>query len=571
MSLSSTHRTTALGVWAALTLPLALFAAEFVARETPAYAWDWGDYFRDYKAFSTLIAEGGAWASALARSVRADDYNLSTLVALYPFHALFGPSRAGYIAGVTVLYLVPAGLIAAVLTATAASREGLPTSRPLFVMLALVAIAFPHFWLPTLRGLPDIAGLIPLGLATLLILRSDFLTTKPVRNGIMIGLLIWAAFLFRRWYAFAGVGLIAATALVGAARIWLAGGDRRPRLSAFLEGGKAMVLAILLALIAVQSELTAKILRTSYADAYAAYQMPLLAQIGLHYDRTGALYGLAILAGLGLAALRRNLALLFMALAALITFALFAATQGPGVQHGLPILFWLLPAAGYALLTGLSRLSRLGRHMGAALAVLCCGLALAAHVHPPARAAIGPFAAALPAATAHPLRLANEPAYRALGDAIRALPPEARVAVFASSDALSASLMAALDPAQSGRFVTVSDVDRRDGFAIGALAASHAVVADPVQLHLPESGQRVVQLPASRILRRESFGAAYEPIAGPFALDQGAVAHLYRRTRPLDEADLAALGAAILAHYPNWRRQGDHWGPPGLLPDEAAR
>lgn len=531
-----------------------LFCRLYVGAEDGSYFWDWVAYFHAFQATAAnLRADPLPTCAAILRSVREADYNLAVVTPLLPIAAIFGTSRAVYVCAVAVLYLVPTACLAACLARRTGERLA---PLPLFA----AALLYWPIWMATLRGMPDIAGLIPLGAATLLALRTRFLTKAGLRAAIAFGLLVWGAFLIRRWYAYACASLEALTfvfALVELSR----GGMDLAAIRRFGERYAVNILALLAALFVMQGPLARRILATNYADVYAAYQQPLASTVALVLHQLGFLAACAIAAGGIRAILRRDETVLFTLLLALLSGGLFLHVQAPGLHHVLPFYFWLFPALVYGLAWPWSALGR-AAPLGKAASVAGLAAASFAAMYLPGAGA-WPVArlGLLPTAGVPPLRVERPAAYAELIRALSALSANRAIAVFASSPALNPSRLGAMDTQLRQRLVPVSEVDRRDGFYMPAFAADVAVVTSAPATHLVPSGQRVVTLPAHWIFASEGPGRAYTRRAGPFQLDDGLDAYIYVRERPLSEDDMVQVENQLRAIYPDWVMTKDGPGP----------
>ena len=129
---------------------------------------------------------------------------------------------------ILALYAAPAALALAVLARDCARRAGLgPDQRRVGVIaLGVVAVfvAYPAAFAVTARGMPDVGGLVLVvcalklaeRLVRLLGLRggreaSVSADDPPCRAALALSL--YAMFAFRRWYAFAAVGIVLMLAL----------------------------------------------------------------------------------------------------------------------------------------------------------------------------------------------------------------------------------------------------------------------------------------------------------------------------------------------------------------------
>ncbi len=525
-------------------LPAVAFSVLYVLNEHPAYLWDWGGYWNAYADYGQTSLESPArWLSRVVQSVRGDDYNPSGVVPLTPVYWIFGGGREFYVAAIIAVYLVPAALIAARLAQT--SLGDLSPLRPLAVFAAL---AFPVFWNAALRGMIDVAGLIPLGLATLLVLRTSFLSRATLKEAIWFGLLLWATFLLRRWYAFAVVALILTS---GAAALLVIMKNHRPvvtELRRTILRYSVAGIFFLVALIVFQGDLVRKILQTSYSDAYSAYQSDAAWQISQYTGYFGYLaLGLAAL-GLLVDLMQRRMKSLFLFCTAVLTALLFARVQAPSLQHLLPVGLFLFPGfyAGLAFLHD---------RLGPARPVLWLLLALNfVSTYLPDRWEVADQARVLfPQIHTPPLYLENYAEYQRLLADLKALDPEKKVAVFASSPILSDSLLAALSPDLNHRIEWISQVDSRDGFRWASLMADYFVVGQPTPLHLNPPDQRVIQFPADEISQGTGIGAAMSALPDSYALAGGVTARIYARVRPLGLQDVSPLAERFFAAYPDWR------------------
>ena len=181
---------------ALLAIPLIIaFCVSYVAAEHPAYVWDYGAYWGYFKNYSHLISSGAPWFAQFRQEVGSLDYNPLAAVLLYPFYLISGDGRTSYIVGICLLYLLPAVVVTSRLALLAAPMTNA-------ILIFVMALTYVPFWTPSLRGMVDIVGLIPLGLATLLVLRTEFLSQRPIRDAILLGILIYLPFVLRRWYAY---------------------------------------------------------------------------------------------------------------------------------------------------------------------------------------------------------------------------------------------------------------------------------------------------------------------------------------------------------------------------------
>jgi hypothetical protein len=539
---------------------IACFVFRYVGAEHPVYIWDWGGYFSQYRTWGQLYSEDphGALAAMMAK-IRFEDYNGSSVAFLMPFYFFLGPDRAAYVFGIIFSFLIPAGCVSYHL-----SKMMLREEPPQLAKIAVCCFIFlfPPFWQSALRGMPDVIGLIPLGLASIILLKTQFLQKdldKPllsVRHALLFGALVWLTFLFRRWYAYSAVALFGCAFLVAMWQSWAAKKNLGGLVSAaipFVVAG----LTGLACLIIFQFDLAIRVAQTDYSYFNVAYQTPVGEHFRRYLARSGPVAVGLFALGFCVAVWQRRMNQLFFVAVALISGILFGLTQAPGVQHNMPVVFFLMPTAILPIVLFFKSL-RLRGQVPALAIIVATTLIVFMSSFSASFPRLSPFFAKIsPTDTYPPLHYNQFSEYqRLIAFLHQTLQHNQKVAVFASSPDLSDSLILAIDPTLSANIVPTSNVDERDGFRTWLLEAEFAVIATPAPLHLPESSQRVVTVPTDMIRTGTGVGIAYQQIAGPFALENGVQAFVYRRTRPVNEDDVRTMEAALRVHHPDWRSDG---------------
>ena len=136
----------------------------------------------------------------LITSIRHDDYNLLPILPLMPFHFLFGGGRLPYILAIANLYAFPTILLFFFLFKTTFS----PSSRKqsfLPYLSSLTLSLLPQFWVPVLRGFPDVIGVLIITVVLLFYFRHP-IEEQTFINLLPVSLLLVLMILMRRWYAF---------------------------------------------------------------------------------------------------------------------------------------------------------------------------------------------------------------------------------------------------------------------------------------------------------------------------------------------------------------------------------
>lgn len=89
--------------------------------------------------------------------------------------------------------------------------------------------------------------------------------------------------------------------------------------------------------------------------------------------------------------------------------------------------------------------------------------------------------------------------------------------------------------------IYLPDVDQRDGWSDALFKCDILAVADPPQTHLGEENQAVVVLPAKDLLSGEGIGKAFRRLDKSFSLDGGVTVYIFEKTRELTDAECENL------------------------------
>ena len=223
------------GNWAvvlALVVFLAFYCIYYV---TVSRDLMFGDFM--YRRVEAIIVasfvDKGQFAALVRLFVNSmkDEYSLLPVLAPGAVLAVTSPSsRTWYQGAVITLYAAPAalalGFLARDLARRATRRRAAAIGQPAIFALAVFAVfaAYPTGMAVVARGMPDIGGLVLVVAALRLADRLARLLALPAGHDARIGqltrrvtlalaLCLFGMFLFRRWYAFAAVGVLAMLAL----------------------------------------------------------------------------------------------------------------------------------------------------------------------------------------------------------------------------------------------------------------------------------------------------------------------------------------------------------------------
>jgi hypothetical protein len=518
--------------------------------------------YREAAVAVATLADSGRWSELFAGFVTtmADDYSWAPALAPGLVMAASAPlSRLAYEATIVILYGAPALIALALLARDLAHRAGLTRNRAPAAALALAAAAafaaYPTGFAVLARGMPDIGGLVFYVAALRLSERLLRLLALPPghdarvaplvrRVAAALALSVFAMVLFRRWYAFAAVGVAVMLAAELALTALRARGAFRWRTSAMAACcGLLLSLALLSPAIV---DWLADPAAHNYSAIYAAYRESGAVFAAELSDWCG--WAVPLVAAAGAVALlvrspdRRLLRLTIGAAA--IAAAAFLRVQTPYVHH----LYLVAPAL--TALIGAPLLMLFARRPLAGAAALT---ALFATTLTPLVAPLAPAGFAPLAGRPHPPRadLAELARLKAWVEA-RAR-PDNRVCGLGSSYTFSGQLIEELwqlDPVHSPIYaearlrpsVTMSDVDTVEGPPNPELkTCAIMLVGDPVQTHLDPNYQQTVIVPSREMLSGQGIGAHYRRTGEVFHLENGVDAVVFEQTIPLTDADMAAL------------------------------
>jgi hypothetical protein len=555
---------------AALLLSLA-FTIIYVEQETPTWFWDYANY---HEKFKELLGEAGngllPFIGFIFESVRNSQHNITPLLPLLPARLLLGGGRVAYIVSLVIFYLLPAALITTLLARVAWGQLWQRTSA---IAVAIYALLYLPYWAPTLRGHPDIVCIPSLAIATILILRSQYLRQATIGRSLLIGVLLWSAFLLRRHTIFTIAAVILATAIFAAATtlLWRGKQARQKPLTTLLNLA-SLILATVLPALVFQHEYIKEILDQSYASTFGAYRQSVESQLSEAYGFFGPVLLLTALAGGLFAAVRRAGGVLFSLLVPLLTFLAFQQAQAPSDHHMLIFsLFLFAPSCLPFLL--ISRID--GRAARKAVLALFLTLPLLSFYRTfplhgdPVASASTVLDALTPARRYPPLRLESYEEVKQLTQDIKQIikttDHHAEFAILASSDQLNNHIVRALGrKTLRDNIMGVSDVDLRDAFQLKLLDAEYIVACIEPAIHLGEENQRVITVPSHALAEPGNpLHDSYARLAGKeYRLADGTNAYIYKRIRPRSEAEVEWLHRAFRRYHPQWQRTATHIGRP---------
>jgi hypothetical protein len=554
----------AYGAWAvgvALVALLGLYCVYYLAASRNLMFGDFMYRRMEAIAIGSLLdrGQGLALIKLFIQSMK-DEYSLLPTLAPGMVLSLTSlSSRFWYQAALVVFYAAPAYFALGVLAIDLARRHGFrPSSavgKPAVLALAIGAalVAYPTGMAVVAGGMPDIGGVVLVvaalrlsdRLARLLSLSRGHEATvgRMVRRvSLALALCLFGMFLFRRWYAFAAIGVCAILALEVAFIAANRGAQFRWRDAV----SSASLIGLLL--VALCAPILIDWLPNSgshdYVTIYAAYRKDAAELVAELCDWYGA--GL-LLAAAGCALLlgfrSSNLRLLRLTWGScLIAALLFLRVQSPAIHH-----VYLLTSA-FAASIGAVVLVLFQRWKPGALIAL---VGLAAFTLTPAVSSwapdMAPIAGRPPAPRSDMAELARLRAWIEAN-----AEPSRRYCVLGSSYTINDALVDELwqmgrgglpiTEAASKINIGMPHVDTRDGPPnVDLIGCAFMLVGDPVQTHLVPDYQQNVILPASEMLEGIGIGANYRRSGEVFNLEKGVKLVVFDRLHPLDDTDIRKL------------------------------
>jgi hypothetical protein len=537
-----------------------LLTGAYVGAEHTLYTWDFHEYTTRLEQTYATARRSPLTALVEIYLSTSQEYNLLPTIPLLPLRYVLGASRLAFELNAALVFIVPFALAVGWI-----GSRSLPGPRAIaFWATAAVALAMPYTWVATLRGFVDL-GSAAMVAAAIGLYVGDMRLTRPWRP-IAIGVLLGAAFLFRRPFAYDGLALCAAIGLVVLIRF--ARGARADQAVAVRSLGRDVLGLGLVAvggivfLVAFGHRLLGRLALSDYGSLYEGWVRGPLDVLGWIGSGYGWLFvGLAAVGFI--AALRRGVAgqrIAFVGLYGALLTAIWAFVVGQEDVHyaahfAAPIgvgvtafAYWLWGAA-----------QRSGGRRAAVPAVAILGgllvINLAAGLMPIAPNN-GSLARSLVGAANPPLVRTDYDVVESLDDDLRSIAGTDRpVLVNGDTDFFSDDTVVIAD--QVGHadgpplFVLTSPhVDSRDTYPLTTLlAADVIVVPDPLPLTLSPDKQGVQRVvhdlfvpPGAAASSASPFAAAFRARPESFTLEDGTRVRVFERTRPttVDEA-VAAL------------------------------
>lgn len=525
------------------------------------YFWDYRNYWQKTETLYELMI-AGSWQELMSSVAQSYSADYSLVPAILPaLLSLIGghPGRLSYPLIITAAYAVPAYIAVAYLGKRLVAGAANVEKGSSWAYASLVVfVSLPVFFGQVLNLMPDIGGVVLFVMALLYgesIVASVAAAPNSggasqlkdlLRSSLGFGLFCSAMFLFRRWYAFAVVGMscVMAILVLRAAVV-----DKENRGLIIKHAGLA-VAAIGLAILPFVSWVLldwVKDARThNYSDLYASYKHSLGVDMRQFFSTFGAGVLVVCAASIlltGRDSRGRRLSIL-LAGSSFIAAILFMRVQSPGMHH----YYLLMPLLG----GGMAAFSLALRRRNGPLSAVALGLLILGGNALTTMGSRDQLQAILPGyASWLPKEQPFEAGYVNLVNWLNSPPNHSkRFCVVASSSQINQGVFDELwqiipglqKDSFSGRIIHLGEVDSRDGAPIEAVKSCEiALVGTPLQTHLDPGQQYSVQIVQEDLMGGTGIGAAFDRNAKVFEMDANTKMYAYLRNREVSEVEYADL------------------------------
>lgn len=559
-----------------------IFVYMYVKNEAPIYIFDYSGYHETYKNYSKLLQDSPEqFKKEAIESIRNLDYNCTPIILILPFYLRFAGSRFGYIFACCLMYVVPTILLSIFVARKmifgnkdSEEEEKTIIKIPLFfanieilgkekmktfftIFICIVSFLYTRWWSPTLRGLPDIVAVIPLMLATIMTLRHNFTSNQKVYVPIAIGFLAYTSFLLRRYFVYAIIGFYVAL-FVKELIIFIREKENKKSkfIHAFINFAIAGITTLALVLI-IQLPLVKNIIAQNYSESYSAYQDTIINHVKRFIYEFGWVIIIFSIIGIiyTIKSKEHRLNGIFCLTSILVCYGSFMTVQAMGVHHYLTISPWIFILFIYGVY-GIYNFIKKDVFKIVFLVIVMIMMAINFSTTYIFRLYSVPVISQKNKYCK--FRYENFEELERLITDVDALVRDKNVkfSAFASSETLSDNILDFLGTdSMKKSIVYTSAIDLRDGISFNSLMSDYIVVSDIAQTGTSKTGQRVVSISNDAIYNKTGIGKAYERVSGPYTLQGGVKAYIYKKNRSFTEDEVNEYMSELEKYYPDWKTQ----------------
>lgn len=533
------------------TISIFAIVIAIMARERYVYYWDNGSYWYKTLDFQNSLSLGG-WegVKTLLHSINCNEYNdLACAVIALPLK-IFGNSYLAFVILNTVLFYIPNAFLMAFTIFRIIEKFSMHTVD--LVWIYMYSLTFSIVLFPVLLGYVDIAGMIPLTTAYLLVIDRDFKRVEILKD-ILLGISFLWIVLLRRYYAYAAVG-----GAIFALAFWFTYGIEKKtpfyRIQNKLIDTAIAVSIPLVGLMAFFQPFLLSSIFNNHSYAYSAYKST--GYIG-EWQNFGRYYGLLFItfAFLGVVLNIRkstNKLVVSLILGLFTSCQLFFGIQDMGWQHYYITAFpmcCLIFLGIHALIyiPCKKRFAQLGIRM-LAISIAAGNFFMSIGIGTSYKSVLWQSYTYIPRIRNDLYELNKLENYleRMSRDGVR------NVYCLGSSGILNSDILFKLNAPDINReisYAAVTHVDLRDGFRTDFFESDIILACDPVQYHLSHGQEVIHQL--NEIMRSDNeFSENYE-VTEVFELDEGVRVFAYVKQKPLETTDIEFICDTFTEIYPD--------------------
>lgn len=511
-------------IWAVINI----LAIIYIKAGKLIYFWDNSTYWDiSRRIASGAINTGGFWKNVY-NSIAEQDYNYIAALPSAFITRIFGESRLAYVLGLVNMYLLPSFIMIYLLAKK--------VSKAPKIAAVITILLFPVMTFLALNGFVDIGGLL------ICLICYNLYYTRDKQNDavwryILIGILLVAVMLWRRWYAFFSVSFITAmfADCVLFKRKW----------------HKAVITAATAGLILILCFYGFLVMRlmNDYGSMYADYKFSVMTDFKLITRYFGLAFVIALaVCSVVMGVKKKENRTVFMWVQIIVCLFMFLSTQTHGQQH----LILYIPSLIMLTLITIKHITK--EWMLIALSALA--VIHSAYVFIPRQQ---------PNNIQEIKRLSLIPTFSMLSssrndtDAILALKRKLDTTVYegdnlgvlASSFTLNEDILKNVEPSLGVKpirpdyIVSLPQVDSRDKDLTPLYTVNYVLVANPAQTHLAEGSQTVVSEAVQSFINHTDIALAYEEIEDCRTVIDGIEVRLFHRVREEQASDIRAFESRL--------------------------
>lgn len=546
----------------AIIIPIVIsniIIVNYIKSEKAIYFWDISAYWKN--SINILDVFENSFYDGVKETVKSlsSDYNYLPIIPILPLMKIFGTSRLFFILSIFNLYVIPFGIIMLLIMKKIVTSFTNINITSFSTALSLSAIlVFPQTLIPILEGRPDAISLIFVSLIFYLLVKTRM---ECISNYVMLGFLIVPIIVLRRYFVFWVIGFLVALWIILAIKHFINFGLTKKTISKIIKLTIKFLITLSITgiiMLVVFKPLFMRYITPNYSDQYSAYLLGgFLNQIKLFIEYYGLiLLGVILFSFLLLIKVIRDnflrLFLVMLPISGFISFILFTRVQTLGTQHMYIFIpmFSIISSTAIMYLSSKNKISKL---LGVILYVTILILS------------INSFTGERSIAKNHSINIVwgisknVRPIVRKDIEELRKIDSDLKgimknndyLYILSSSELINDDLLANINLPKPPTYNIsgVKHIDKRDGFPSYFFDANYILVADPIQTHVTEDGQRVITVLASKILEGEAHNLEH---IKTYNIDNNIKLKLFKKIEKYDTNFLKEIKSIFKYYYEDY-------------------